>query len=112
MPKSVYFLFVKRDRNKDSTQVLYRLPYSDVGNPSPCCLHCIVPVPSSNEIGDGNGRRVRTCFVRPSKEGPGKPETRLTLNSNYEFEIVLRLVDKNENGTHKPSEAPSSDAYR
>ena len=26
--------------------------------------------------------------------GPGKPSTRLTLNSDYEFEIVLRLVDK------------------
>ncbi len=25
---------------------------------------------------------------------PGKPETRLNLNSKYEFEIVLRLVDK------------------
>ncbi len=27
--------------------------------------------------------------------GPGKPETRLTLNMDYEFEIVLRLADKN-----------------
>jgi len=44
--------------------------------------------------------------------GPGKPETRLTLNSNYEFEIVLRLVDKKENGTLKPIETPSSDVYR
>ena len=26
--------------------------------------------------------------------GPGKPETRLTLNSKFEFEIVLRLFDK------------------
>ena len=25
---------------------------------------------------------------------PGKPETRLTLNSDYEFEIVVRLVSK------------------
>ena len=49
---------------------------------------------------------------RTETGGPGKLETRLALNSNYEFEIVLRLVDKNENGTHKPSETPSSDAYR
>ena len=44
--------------------------------------------------------------------GSGKPETRLTLNRNYEFEIVLRIVDRNENSTHKPIETPSSDVYR
>ena len=44
--------------------------------------------------------------------GPGKPETRLTLNSNYEIEIVLRLVDKNETSAHNTIEIPSSDLYR
>ena len=44
--------------------------------------------------------------------GPGKPETRLTLNNSYEFEIVLRLVDKNESHTHKPMETPPSDVNR
>ena len=30
--------------------------------------------------------------------GPGKPETQMKLNMDYEFEIVLRLAEKNENG--------------
>lgn len=30
--------------------------------------------------------------------GPGKPETQLKLNMDYEFEIVLRLAKDNENG--------------
>ena len=36
--------------------------------------------------------------IKSQKEtgGPGKPETHLTLNMDYEFEIVLRLADNKQ----------------
>ena len=44
--------------------------------------------------------------------GPGKPETRFTLNSDYKFEIVLRLASKNETSLPNDIETPISDANR
>jgi len=49
---------------------------------------------------------------RTETGGSGKPETRLTLNMDYEFEIVLRLVDKNEASLQQAGETPPSDAER
>lgn len=43
---------------------------------------------------DTSGIPPKAIESQTETGGPGKPETRLTLNSNYEFEIVLRLVDK------------------
>ena len=54
--------------------------------------------------------------IKSQKEtGPlGKVETSLTLNMDYEFEIVLRLADKNKNetGLHKTVESPENDTNR
>jgi len=41
---------------------------------------------------------------------PGKPETRVKLNMDYEFEIVLRLASKNE--TSLPESAGTPQAIR
>jgi len=48
---------------------------------------------------------------RTETGGPGKPETRLTLNMDYEVEIVLRLVDK-KTALKEAGETPPGDAKR
>jgi hypothetical protein len=49
---------------------------------------------------------------RTETGGPGKPETRLTLNMDYEVEIVLRLVEKNGKNLQQAGDTPPSDANR
>ncbi|MCA9094031.1 MAG: hypothetical protein KDA68_11120 [Planctomycetaceae bacterium] len=54
--------------------------------------------------------------IKSQKEtGPlGKVETSLTLNMDYEFEIVIRLAEKIKNATdsHKTDETPGNDTNR
>jgi hypothetical protein len=44
--------------------------------------------------------------------GPGKPETRLKLSMDYEFEIVLRLAGTKANGMPQSAAKPQKDTGR
>lgn len=80
-----------------------------------CCMAALTPVSGCSEPGTRTltlfqyqstktsigAFRIDTSEIPPeaiesqTETGvPGKPETRLTLNSDFEFEIVVRLVSK------------------